>query len=139
MVKQSKWVALAAITVIMAVIAASALQAARLQQGGTLMHVESVDLHVHFRGMKNPQPYGHATVRVVDQVGNGVPGAKVAGTFNICGQILKGSETTDSDGFADVPSRHWMTGCCKTFTVDSVIKSGAGWNGVEVSDSYGCN
>jgi hypothetical protein len=136
MVKQSRWFAVAAIAVGLATIAAGALYAARMQQTGTLMHAQIVDVYQPSNGLDRGVHYSVAKVKVVDQAGIAVRSATVTGTFTQCDQILIASARTGSDGFAYLKGPRFVWCCAKSFRVTSVTKTGATWDGVQETVSW---
>ena len=96
----------------------------------TSVHVASVDTSVVLAGFGprgTPKYSGEAEVRIVDDLGDPVPGARVTGTFS--GDLLRNDRTvsgrTDSDGrvILDLKSTVWGQTITFTFCVDDVSAS----------------
>jgi hypothetical protein len=136
MFKHSKWLRFVASSLGLAVVAGSALYAAK-PQGNMPLYVASVELSIlitgpgPFQGGGPSAPnkiYTSAGVRIVDQEGHPVRGARVTGRFTGCDENDTASSRTGDDGLAVIKGPLRKCGCVYTFAVTNVTKSGGAWN-----------
>jgi hypothetical protein len=123
MVNRSKSLTLTALAVGLASLAAGVPYAGNPE--AKRLYVSHVELTSICRGLGfDPDVYTAARVKVVDEMGQPVKGARVSGTFTGCQQHDMFSANTNSDGETVIRGQVRKCRCVYTFTVTSVRKRG---------------